>query len=1479
MPAISRIRFTNVVYENGGKRYNDDIFHFDGYNGAILIENGGGKTVFVQTAIQAILPHHEMADRKIRETLSLEGSPCHIAIEWIINERPRRYLLTAVTLFLSNNKLDSYKYIYEYSYNDDHNIESIPFIRENQKGQKRPSSKGEMNDYYQYMTGQYMDAKMFKTIRDFHSYLEENYQIVPAEWRNIALINSAEGGVEAFFEECKTTTQLVDKLLIPTVEEAVSENGTKDFVDSFEKQRERFKRHKQLRERIEESKQIRNEINKYVDIFSKYHNSYENYNDKRSFANTLYKYTENEEKNIGIELENIKRAIKETEELEAILEKKKASYELAVIKKELEDKRRLLENSKEEFIYILNKYNDMNEEKTNLEIAKLKKDIKDSIERMAIYELQLKKYEEDTDINDIRMKLEENSSKLRGYYLTKEKGLENEQILYEGQQRNYSRDLKQIEDKLKKQLKEKENLSGNINQIYGIITQIQRSLQSILNKLFNISQNDDMKQKITEWSKRVSQLHRESADNNEEISNLNNEKIELNTDLSDKRTKLRELENKSTSISEKINAIKKNHTSLLTRVKELNTMWYTLDSLYTRQDSIISYLNNKIINLNDERENILLNERIASRFADYYRDSTYFSPEPLLEERVDSWKSQLAYVELGIKYVERAAKNLNKGEREFFKTYPYWPLSVIVSDKDILKLKEKIKSIRDKIIHPIFILGESEALEILQGKESVNDYTVFPVHWKDNMNKEVFHKWKEELLDKVSKINRERKEKEDEIERFKIIKTELNRFYSEYTYKEYQSLKSDQRDLKDKTYSIINKIRNMEDRIIEIDNNINVLSKKLQDNSDEINNLNGWINLATEYIKEEREKEKNILLKKELEEKEEIILYDLEKTEKEKKRIQETLLCLKEKIDENKTNINRLRDEESYKEVKNSDPIYSTTSKDVLEDERKNLKNILYEKQEDIEIIENNIKREKTTKEKSERALERKRKEIEYDIDEELEFPIYGDERIDDLINDINNIKPEKARLEKEFAISQKEFDDKQKEYDIRESDFYKSYDEIIIFSDSLYKVNLDIEREFKKVKEKKKQNKKEEDRLKKEETDINSILNKFNIENGKHSFKSDNANDIKLDSDTKMDYPYNRDKYLENLSEDLENLKMTLENHSKKVDRQREGFIVFCNNEIKDPRLKERTISGVREKNNYEDIINWQNRMTDNISKTIQIAEDDMREHDKDLQQFIQHLYTYLSRITEELRIIPKNTRIKVEDKWKEIYRFDIPEWNEQEGKEELRRHIDWMINQLENSDFKNEDGSENYTAIRKEIEKWLNSKQLLKIVLKNNIIKISCRKVTNDGKISSAPTTWERSNKWSGGEKWSKNMTLFLGILNYLAEKRQRNISGQMVRRTVIVDNPFGKASSDHVLDPIFFIAEKLGFQIIALTAHSEGKYIRNYFPVVYSCKLRESVTGNSLIIDKEKEIQYAFFKDNAPQALTRLGEQEQMSLLEIN
>ncbi len=75
--------------------------------------------------------------------------------------------------------------------------------------------------------------------------------------------------------------------------------------------------------------------------------------------------------------------------------------------------------------------------------------------------------------------------------------------------------------------------------------------------------------------------------------------------------------------------------------------------------------------------------------------------------------------------------------------------------------------------------------------------------------------------------------------------------------------------------------------------------------------------------------------------------------------------------------------------------------------------------------------------------------------------------------------------------------------------------------------------------------------------------------------------------------------------------------------------------------------------------------------------------EHDRELNQFIQYLYTYLNTLADELRSIPKNTRIKIEDDWKEIFQIQVPTWEEEEGKEEIRKYVDWMISKLEDEEF----------------------------------------------------------------------------------------------------------------------------------------------------------------------------------------------------
>ena len=304
--------------------------------------------------------------------------------------------------------------------------------------------------------------------------------------------------------------------------------------------------------------------------------------------------------------------------------------------------------------------------------------------------------------------------------------------------------------------------------------------------------------------------------------------------------------------------------------------------------------------------------------------------------------------------------------------------------------------------------------------------------------------------------------------------------------------------------------------------------------------------------------------------------------------------------------------------------------------------------------------------------------------------------------------------------------------------------------------------------------------------------------------------------------------------------------------------------------------VQGISQKEDYDELLRWQGHMVERINQTLTLLERDMIDQDKQLSQFITHLYTYLRIVVAELKEIPKKTRVKTEEGWKNIYEFDIPGWQEEEGKAKMRVHIYKLLDDIDHDSLLNEENEESLQRVKKYIKEQFKLKQLLKVVMGHTSIRIRCRKVSNISDISTQLFSWETSNKWSGGEKWSKNMALYLGILNYLSEKKQNIQSpANKVSRVVILDNPFGKASSGHVLEPVFFIAKQLGFQIIALTAHTEGDFIRKYFPIIYSCKLRATADLQTAIFTKEQEIKKAYFMDHDPMVLNILGEANQVSL----
>lgn len=1480
MPAISKIRFTNVVYENGDKRYNDDIFQFDGQNAAILLENGGGKTVFVQTALQAIIPHIEVADRKIKSTLMLENSAAHIAIEWILNEHPRRYAVTVVTLFINKGNVDSHKYVYEYDEDDDNSIDKIPFVKETSNGNNRPATKEEMGEYYYDMNQNRMNAHTFSTIKNYHEYIEDNFKIIPSEWRKIALINGAEGDVEAFFDACQTTNQLIDNLLIPVVEEALAGNGTKEFIDTFEKQREHFKKHKQLRTRIEESKKVEQQITQYVKVFDVFEQANKKIVKAKGEAKAIYNFTKQE--SIGNErgiLENENSEIKLETELE-LCNQKQASYKLAILDRQVVIAEKAFNEANNEYTQVVNIFEEKNGRLNNLKVSKLKKDINERQEKIEYLTKQIELLDKDEDIMDLKEELLQNSSELRGYYQEQEQKLIRQQNIINSQIDTRKDELKAYQTEKEVVREEEEKLKHNETRIKTEIENSEKNMKKIASEILANPLQDKVEEETVKWKARLEELEKNIFHYDQDLKKLWAQKQDLIAEIDLSRGQLNKSTKQETIMDGEINSIREKHDILLNRIKVIKNNRDYSDSLYSKQESILQQLELRIENLRSDREKLLLKERLAHRYLDEYKDSEYYTGEPLIENWIRSWGNSFKYIESGTKYIQRVAKSIEKTQADLYKINPYWSVTIIVFDTEIEKLRERVYKNNNEISTPIFIMTEKEALSSIKGEIVEDSRAVFPLLWQENISQKLFESWKSEIEFKANEVTEARDLKERECSNWTDLLRDVREFYENYPYEEYVELQKRFKELKADNFNLNKEIKTKEELIKQIDKGTIKYQKMETDDKEEKYVLENKVTKAQDYIISSNESLKFSL---EINDVKELLLICIDKISNCDKKIKISIGIINEMLEELqgiKDSIRDLTSEVMFEEVKSAAPQYTSVSKVILIIRRKDLKDAIDKKQKGREVLESEFKSAQAEKNRIKYDLTNLRKEVDFEIDEEIEFPIYGETEIDRLIESIGDLKKPLKILKKALDDNEEEYKGKKTTYSLRKEDFYKKYKEILLFTMALTEVENQLKKEKLELSHQKEYLVNRKNQLTSEKDDINNTINELNIQNGKFVYLSEEIKEIMLTEDVKANLPYQRKEFVSKIKDELQDLNKILEAQSSKVERSQQGFIKFCDSEINDIKLKEMAVTGIQHKKLFKDILEWQQRMNDRIARTIEIAENDIRDHDKEVQQFISHLHSYLRTMAQELRTIPKKTRIKVQDQWKDIFLINVPEWDEKEGKEELSNHIDWILKQLEGDQYKDENGVEVEASVRKAIEKWMKSKQLLQNIMKQNSIKVKCRKVTNDGNVSSSPFTWEVSNSWSGGEKWSKNMTLFLGILNYLAEKRKNIVSTDKRYRTVIVDNPFGKASSEHVLDPVFFIAEQLGFQIIALTAHSEGKFIRTYFPIVYSCRLKEADnSGNVQILLKEREIRKAFFRDSDPQTLQRLGQLKQMDIFDYN
>lgn len=242
MPQISKVRIVNFNYNDGKRLIADELYDFsdieqdNALNVLINLANGGGKSVLVQLMLQPLVPKAKVAGRGIESFFNKASDHCFVLIEWLKDNSTEK-LLTGIAMSAKDTtsmedeseRGRSIKYYTFYSnytsYNSQYDIINIPLSKK-ENGIFVPASFDSVRKLARKSNG----ALNYYASDDNPRWRKKlaEYGLSFEEWKTIAELNSEEGGLSKFFGSFKTSDNLIDELLIKTIERKLTQIQTKE---------------------------------------------------------------------------------------------------------------------------------------------------------------------------------------------------------------------------------------------------------------------------------------------------------------------------------------------------------------------------------------------------------------------------------------------------------------------------------------------------------------------------------------------------------------------------------------------------------------------------------------------------------------------------------------------------------------------------------------------------------------------------------------------------------------------------------------------------------------------------------------------------------------------------------------------------------------------------------------------------------------------------------------------------------------------------------------------------------------------------------------------------------------------------------------------------------------------------------------------------------------------------------------------------
>lgn len=214
--------------------------------------------------------------------------------------------------------------------------------------------------------------------------------------------------------------------------------------------------------------------------------------------------------------------------------------------------------------------------------------------------------------------------------------------------------------------------------------------------------------------------------------------------------------------------------------------------------------------------------------------------------------------------------------------------------------------------------------------------------------------------------------------------------------------------------------------------------------------------------------------------------------------------------------------------------------------------------------------------------------------------------------------------------------------------------------------------------------------------------------------------------------------------------------------------------------------------------------------------------------------IYEKLQKIEEESRIIDGGVRRK-------MIKTDMPRIgkdNAQEATNRVQHYVDDELETLIRDITQTEEKMDNKEITRR-VERMIDNGILLRKYIGKDIIGVQCYKVEKEGgRYRSWKDTREKN---SGAEGYVAYLSITLALLHYKSNSESEFMSNVNGQNVLLLDNPFAKSTSAHVVNKMFQMADHYNTQLVCFSAAEESQITSN-FAVINRLRL-EKIPNNDL------------------------------------